>query len=118
MPKLVNLIGRSGELRIPVPNDDDLVVKYNRPRFTPDVLTQIASFQELKGFSPEAVNLIYDLSSRVIASWNLEDEDGPIPTTAEAMRERVDIMVLMELVQRIAETFRPDPTKGEDSDAG
>lgn len=118
MPKLSNLVGRHGELRIPVPDDEDFVVKFSRPRVTPDLLLQVSSLQLTKEVTPEALATVYDLATSVIISWNLEDEDGPIPVTAAALRDRVDLMILMDLIQRIAETFKADPRKGGDSDAG
>lgn len=118
MPKLANLIGRSGEVRIPVPDDEDFVVKYSRPKVTPEILLRMASMESMTQVTSEALDTIYELASSVIVSWNLEDDDGLIPINPAAIRERVDLMILMDLVRRIAESFKMDPQKGEDSAGG
>lgn len=120
MPKIRSMIGKGDTLTIPVDGDEDLVVTWHRPLVTPDVLTQLSNLQatDSAGLSPERANLCYEMSAMLIDTWNLTDDDGPIPTDSKSLKARVDFMVLMEIVTRITGAFRVDPQKGETSEDG
>jgi len=113
-----NVIARSGTLRIPVPDDEDLIVEYSRPRVTPGMLIELAQLEIGDSFDMKQANLMYEMASMLIVSWNLTDENGPIPTDMESLKTRVDFVVLATIVGRLSNAFKVDPPKGEDSDAG
>ena len=121
MPRLGNMLGESGTIEIPVPGDDPLRVTYRRDILTPRMQARMAMFQsapaDLAG-AAEALTFFCDVYGRLIASWNLTDDDGtPIGTDAESLKD-VPLDVLTLVAREIGRATSPDPLSESGSSSG
>jgi hypothetical protein len=116
MPKLKNMLGETGTVEIPVPDDEPLIVVYRRGAVTPrlqgklaDVQREIEAAGENTPPSSEMLMLLCQMYAQTIVSWNLTDDDGAvIPTDAESLAD-VDFGTLNMVMQAIGAEVRPDP---------
>jgi hypothetical protein len=67
---------------------------------------------KLNESDPATWEQMRDVLSRVIVSWDLEDSEGAIPTTAEGMR-RVPVGILGPLIELIGEATAPTEEEGK-----
>lgn len=119
MPKLRNMLAENGRIEIPVPGDDPLIVAYRRGILTPRMQARMALFQDVKAGdgqrAAEALAFFCDVYARLIASWNLTDDDGSvIGTDAESIRD-VPIDALTLVAREIGRATAPDPLSGNGS---
>lgn len=124
MPKLKNMLGETGTIEIPVPDDEPLVVVYRRASLTPRMQGRLAEAQAtarsegtdgLAG--KEAVSILCEFYARAIVSWNLTDDNGPVGTDAESLQD-VDFTILNQITDEIGRAVRPDPLSGSGSNNG
>lgn len=62
---------------------------------------------------PDSWPHLRDMLGRVVVSWELEDEQGPIPTTPDGMK-RLPLLLLGPIMEALAEVMTPteDEKKG------
>jgi hypothetical protein len=125
MPKLRNMLGETGTVEIPVPDDDPLIVTYRRGVLTPRLQIKLLTLQgRMQGAGgkapadPEALSTMVEVFANLIESWNLTDDEGQmIPTTAEALQD-VDMSILTLVMQEIGRAVGPDPLSESGSSNG
>lgn len=125
MPKLKNMLGETGTIEIPVPDDDPLIVTYRRGSLTPRMQGRMAEAQRIaaaegsKGLAgQEAITILCEFYARAIESWNLTDDQGePIGTDAESLAD-VDFSILNLVMEEIGRAVRPDPLSDSGSKNG
>lgn len=122
MPRLSNMLGENGRVEIPVPGDDPLIVEYRRGILTPRLQARMALFQDVKAGdgagAGAALDFFCDVYARLIASWNLTDDDGQvIGADAEAIRD-VPLDALTTVAQAIGRATAPDPLSESGSSNG
>lgn len=126
MPKLKNMLGETGTIEIPVPDDDPLIVTYRRGSLTPRMQAQIVEAQQRANAAGggdglaggESIKVLCEFYSRAIASWNLTDDAGrPIGTDAESLAD-VDFSILNLVMEEIGRAVRPDPLSDSGSKNG
>jgi hypothetical protein len=125
VPKLTNMLGETGTVEIPVPDDEPLRVVYRRNAVTPrlqqklsDAQAEIAAAGDDRPPSSATIRTLCELYAGTIVSWNLTDDDGAgIGTDAESLAD-VDVGTLNLVMQEIGRQVRPDPLSGGGSSNG
>lgn len=116
MPKLKNMLGETGTVEIPVPDDEPLIVEYRRGAVTPRLQGKLAAaqaFVQAQGGdaapSEEVLSLLCEMYANTIVAWNLTGEDGEtIGTDAESLQD-VNFGTLNMVMQEIGRQSAPDP---------
>ncbi len=78
----------------------------NPAAYTPRFLAEIEQSQA-KGESD--ATLLPRLLARVLTDWDLVDDDQPVPTTEEQLRD-LPVALLSRVAQAIQAAMQPDPT--------
>jgi hypothetical protein len=65
---------------------------------------------------PTGWRKLREMLGRILVSWDLEDEQGPIPCTAQGM-ERVPIVLIEPLMEALGEALRPSEDEKKDLSA-
>lgn len=80
-------------------------------------LVTVAELEALQGITdedPKAFSQSIGLLARILVSWDLEDERGPVGTDAESLRS-LPIGIVNTVLNSIFEDSRPPRAEGEDS---
>lgn len=125
MPKLRNMLGETGTIEIPVPDDDPLIVTYRRASLTPRMQGRLAEAQATASADGtdglagrEAVAILCEFYSRAIVSWNLTDDTGQVIGTDPESLQDVDFSILNMITDEIGRAVRPDPLSDSGSSSG
>jgi hypothetical protein len=110
VPRLSQLKRDTGTVEIPTGGDEPLIVEYRKAFVSPRLAEQLASAEELAPVGQLA--MLADLVRAAVVSWNLtDDEDTPLPLTAEAVAT-IDAGALNAIARAIQEDAAPDPQNG------
>lgn len=116
MPNLRQLTRKTDTVTLPTEGPDDLVITYWPGAFSP---TLLAEWQEI-GEQPNIQQLTFLARTihSLVAAWNLEDDDGPVPLTLAAVSD-LGGDVLGTILNAIGRGMSDqDPTKASSSSAG
>lgn len=110
MPRLDELVELTRPLVVAF-GGVDLTLSYRPSAVTPRFQKAVAAAQR----DGDLDALILDPLCRLIAEWDLTDEDGtPVALTPDALAD-LPVPVLVGLMTAIGEDMAPDPTRGAGS---
>lgn len=112
--KIADLVRPSMTVTVHVRDDLDVPVEVVPDRLTPVELARLADLQaatEEAGASGEAMAQLTAIVAELVVSWDLEDDAGPLPITAEAIMG-LPVSFVSALIGAVMEAAVVPPTNG------
>lgn len=109
---LKKLNGGDKSLAIPCEEGETLNVVYSRADYTPKLEAEMEEVRRTRPGHSLALML-----GKVLRSWDVvDDDDSPVPLSAQTLDERLAIEAQAKIVEALAEDQRPNATASDGSD--